>query len=68
MQLDYIYQIFAIIACLLGLYYCAGFSFGKGKPYRTCLFSLLGLPARKLHPMSTPPPSIRKADRTELAA
>lgn len=42
-QLDYVYQIFAIIACLLGLYYCAGFSFGKGKPYRTCLFSLLGV-------------------------
>lgn len=42
-QQDYIYQIFAIIACLLGLYYCAGFSFGKGKPYLTCLFSLLGV-------------------------
>ena len=42
-QMDYLYQIFAIIACLLGLYYCAGFSFGKGKPYLACLFSLLGV-------------------------
>lgn len=42
-QLDYIYQLAAIIASLLGLYYCAGFSFGKGKPFQACLFSLLGV-------------------------
>ncbi len=42
-QLDYIYQLAAIITSLLGLYYCAGFSFGKGKPFQACLFSLLGV-------------------------
>lgn len=42
-QLDYLYELAAIIACLLGLYYAAGFSFGRGKPFQTCLFSLLGV-------------------------
>lgn len=41
--LDYLYELSAIIACLLGLYYAAGFSFGRGKPFQTCLFSLLGV-------------------------
>lgn len=41
-QSDYIYELFAIIAVLLGLYFNAGFSFGRGKPVPACLFSLLG--------------------------
>lgn len=32
-QLDYIYELFAIIAVLLGLYFNAGFSFERGKPF-----------------------------------
>lgn len=42
-QLDYIYELAAVIASLLGLYYAAGFSFGRGKPFQFCLFSLLGV-------------------------
>ena len=42
-QLDYIYELFAIIAVLLGLYFNAGFSFERGKPFRAVLFSLLGV-------------------------
>lgn len=41
-QLDYIYELFAIIAALLGLYYTAGFSFDRPKPRRAVFFSLLG--------------------------
>ena len=42
-QLDYVYELFAIIASLLGLYFQAGFSFTKGRVFWTCLFSLLGI-------------------------
>ena len=42
-QLDYIYELFAIIAVLLGIYFTAGFSFTRGRPYPACLFSLLGI-------------------------
>lgn len=42
-QLDYIYELFAIIAALLGLYYTAGFSFERPKVARASLFSLLGV-------------------------
>ena len=41
-QLDYVYELFAIIASLLGLYCTASFSFERGRPFLTCLFSLLG--------------------------
>lgn len=42
-QLDYIYELFAIIAVLLALYFTAGFSFEKGRVSQTALFSLLGI-------------------------
>lgn len=42
-QLDYVYELFAIIAGLLGLYSAASFSFERGRPFLTCLFSLLGV-------------------------
>ena len=42
-QLDYVYELFAIIASLLGLYFMAGFSFEKGKCGPMVLFSLLGV-------------------------
>ncbi len=42
-QLDYIYEILAIIAVLLGLYFQAGFSFERGRPGRTVFFSLMGV-------------------------
>ena len=42
-QLDYVYELFAIIASLLGLYFNAGFSFERGKPFRAGFFSLLGV-------------------------
>lgn len=42
-QLDYIYEILAIIAALLGLYFTAGFSFERPKAARSALFSLLGV-------------------------
>ena len=41
-RLDYVYELFAIIASLLGLYCTASFSFERGRPFLTCLFSLLG--------------------------
>ncbi len=41
--LDYVYELLAIICVLVGLYYTAGFSFGKGKPQLCVLFSLLGV-------------------------
>lgn len=40
---DYIYEIFAIIAVLLALYFISSFSFEKAKVFRACLFSLLGI-------------------------
>lgn len=41
--LDYMYELLAIICTLIGLYFTAGFSFGRPK-FRGCaLFSLLGL-------------------------
>ena len=40
---DYIYELFAIIASLLGLYFTAGFSFERAKVFRSSLFSLLGV-------------------------
>ena len=40
---DYVYELFAIIASLLGLYSTASFSFERGRPFFTCLFSLLGV-------------------------
>ena len=40
-QLDYVYELFAIISGLLALYFIAGFSFEKGKPAAAIFFSLL---------------------------
>ncbi len=42
-QLDYVYELFGIIAGLLGLYFIAGFSFDKGRTGPAVLFSLLGV-------------------------
>ena len=41
--LDYVYELFAIIAVLLGLYFIAGFSFERPKVRRAAFFSLLGV-------------------------
>lgn len=41
--LDYLYELFAIIAVLLGLYFTAGFSFERPKVFRASFFSLLGI-------------------------
>lgn len=41
--LDYLYELFAIIATLLGLYFTAGFSFERAKVFRSSFFSLLGV-------------------------
>ena len=41
--LDYLYELFAIIAALLGLYFTAGFSFERAKVFRATFFSLLGV-------------------------
>ena len=41
--LDYVYELFAIIAVLLGLYFIAGFSFERPKVRRASFFSLLGV-------------------------
>lgn len=41
--LDYLYELFAIIAALLGLYFTAGFSFERAKVFRASFFSLLGI-------------------------
>lgn len=40
---DYIYELFAIITGLLGLYFMAGFSFERAKVLRCTLFSLMGV-------------------------
>lgn len=42
-QLDYVYELFAIITGLLGLYFIAGFSFDKGKCVPAVFFCLLGV-------------------------
>ena len=41
--LDYFYELIAIIASLLGLYFTAGFSFERAKVFRASFFSLLGV-------------------------
>lgn len=40
---DYLYEVLAIAAALLGLYFIAGFSFGNGKPRQAVFFCLLGI-------------------------
>jgi hypothetical protein len=40
--LDYVYHLFAIICTLLGLYFAAGFSFGRGRVCLCAGFTLLG--------------------------
>ena len=42
-RLDYIFELFAIIAALLGLYFTAGFSFERAKVFRAAFFSALGI-------------------------
>ncbi|MEG2097078.1 MAG: hypothetical protein RRY65_02815 [Pseudoflavonifractor sp.] len=42
-QLDYIYELLAIIFALLAFYFTAGFSFEHGKVSRTVFFSLLAV-------------------------
>ena len=39
---DYLYEVLAIVASLLGLYFIAGHSFGNGKPRQTVFFCLAG--------------------------
>lgn len=41
--LDYVYEMLAIICTLIGLYFSAGYSFGRPKFRRCALFSLLGI-------------------------
>lgn len=41
--LDYAYELFAIVCTLLGLYFAAGFSFGRGRPRLCALFCLLSV-------------------------
>lgn len=41
--LDYVYQLFAIITTVLGVYYICSFSFEKGRVFRTAFFSLAAL-------------------------
>jgi hypothetical protein len=41
--LDYVYQLLAIICALLGLYFAAGFSFGRGRVWLCGGFTLLGV-------------------------
>lgn len=41
--LDYVYELFAIICTLLGLYFTAGFSFERAKVWRCAFFSLLSV-------------------------
>ena len=40
--MDYVYEVFAIVTILLGLYYIAGHAFGNGRPRRALYFCLLG--------------------------
>ena len=41
--LDYVYELFAIIAALLGLYFAAGFAFERAKVWRCAFFCLLSV-------------------------
>lgn len=41
--LDYVYQLFAVIAAVLGTYFMAGFAFERAKVFRSSFFSLLGV-------------------------
>ena len=41
--LDYVYQMLAIICSLIGMYFSAGYSFGRPKFRRCAVFSLLGI-------------------------
>lgn len=41
-RLDYVFELFAIIASLLGLYFHAAFAFTKGRPFWAVFFALLG--------------------------
>lgn len=40
---DYLYEVFAIVTALLGLYFIAGFSFGNGKGRQAVFFCLAGV-------------------------
>ena len=37
--LDYVYQLFAVIAAVLGCYFLSGFGFGRGRPAAAAFFS-----------------------------
>lgn len=41
--LVYVYELFAIICTMLGIYFAAAFSFGRGRPRRCVFFSLAGI-------------------------
>lgn len=41
--LDYVYELLAIVAILLGMYFMAGFAFERAKTFRTSFFSLMGI-------------------------
>lgn len=41
--LDYVYELFAVITALLGLYYAAGFAFDRPKVKRCAVFGLLSV-------------------------
>lgn len=41
--LDYAYEILAVVAILLGVYFMTGFAFERAKTFRTCFFSLMGI-------------------------
>lgn len=41
--LDYVYQLFAIVAAVLGAYFMAGFGFERSKVFPTALFSLAAM-------------------------
>jgi hypothetical protein len=41
--LDYVYQLFAVVFTLLGLYFAAGFSFGRGRVWLCAVCTLLGI-------------------------
>ena len=42
-RLDYVFELFAIIATLLGLYFHAAFAFTRGRPFWALFFALLGV-------------------------
>lgn len=41
--LDYVYELFAVVAVLLAFYFIAGFSFARGRSFCAALFSALGI-------------------------